>query len=365
MKPGQEDTIRLRKSGQTLSPQANPLVVIANYVFDSMPHDEFFVEAGRVEEGRISIKPKAVRSHSGPERLDIRDVELELSHHPVEVEGYYSNARCQAALNFYKSSLARGSFTIPVAGIECLDRLRGLGKLVLLSSDRAFTQFEAMAVYPNHPMALHEGCFSHMVNYHALGFGFKTRLATRRHNLDGLQTVCYTEFPAGPHLNYSFRERLERANAVNHAPDIFGLVRDKPSLRSLLAFVCLNLADPNALSAVAKRLSELARRIDYGEHHELLRILEWSWENDYFFKGSPNLTFWLGHLYATLGYYDRALPYFDLTLERQGEDAVLFYLKGSCYQAMGQSDRARSFYQEALSRAPDMLEARQALDSLG
>ena len=40
----------LRRRGITLSGLANPLVVIANYVFDSVPADAFAVGDGALEE---------------------------------------------------------------------------------------------------------------------------------------------------------------------------------------------------------------------------------------------------------------------------------------------------------------------------
>jgi tetratricopeptide (TPR) repeat protein len=364
MEEGEENRLWLRRAQQDLQSTGNPLVVVANYFFDSIPHDEFRLTAGRLEECLLEIVPKAVRPNSSPDRLDARDIELDRSYRPIEAATYYENPQHRDVLLHYQQNLDEGSLTVPVAALDCLDRLRQLGKLLLLSSDRGFTSPAAMAVYPDHPLALHEGCFSHMVNYHALGLTFQSALSTRRHLLDGVQTVCFSDYAQGPHLDYAFRERLERSNSINNANELFALVRDKPPFNALLGFVRLNLNDPNAFSAVAKRLSESLPRLSYGEHQEIVSTLEQVWDNDFYFKGSPNITFWIAHLYACLGLFDRALWFYDKTIERQGADAMLRYLQGSCWHALGNHQEARNFYQQALQLQPDMAEARQALHSL-
>lgn len=364
IEPGFEDRVWLRRSRQKLADLSNPLVVVANYIFDSIPHDEFRVHNGQVEECLIEIVAKAQCPNSSPERLDARDIEIVRSYRPIEAATYYDDARHREVLLHYQKSVAQGSVTVPVAALDCLDRLRQLGKLLLISSDRGFTSAEAMAVYPDHPLALHEGCFSHMVNYHAISLSFPGALSTQRHLLDGVQTVCFSDLPSGPQLNYAFGERIERKNAINNANDLFSILRDKPPFRGLLGFVKLHLNDPNAFSAVAKRLSENLAGLCYGDHHEVVSTLEQVWDHDYYFRGSPNITFWLAHLYACLGLFERALSFYDLTIERQGVDEMLLYLQGSCWQAMGNAEQARNLYRQALQRVPDMPEALQALRSL-
>lgn len=365
MAPGAENQVWMRRAGKKLEPVANPLVVIANYLFDSLPHDEFRISPKEVEECLIDIVPRSERPHSSAERLDARDVDLVRSYRTIDVDSYYTEPQLREVLRHYRAHLKEGCVTIPVAALDCVERLRQLGPLVLLSSDRGFTDPERMAVYPDHPWALHEGCFSHMVNYHALSLSFTCRLATRRHMIDGVQTVCFSDLPEGLNLNYAFRERLERSNALNNANELFGLVRDRPPFKGLIGFIKLNLHDPNAFAVVAKRLSENVQRLSYDEHCEVVATLEGVWDNDFYFRGSPNVTFWLAHIYATLGLFEKALTFYDLTIERQGADAMLLYLKGSCWHALGHAKLARSLYQQALQRQPGMPEAVRALQSLG
>jgi len=361
LEPGREDQIFLEKAGKRLRPVRNPLLVLANYVFDSMPHDEFRVTPQGLEECLIDLVPFALRKFSSPTRLDIRDVEVRRVYAPLS-ERYAPHL--QEVLNHYSDTLIGGSFTVPVAALDCLQRLRQLGSLLVLSSDRGFTVAENMAVYPSHPHALHEGCFSHMVNFHALSLGFRTALMTRRELLDGVQSCFFGDFECGPQLRYAFEERFARANALNHTNECFALFRNKTQLRTLLGFVRLSCNDGNALAAVGKQITSYLREYSYGERQELIRTLEDVWENDYYFRGAPNVTFWLAHIYDHLALFDRALWFYEKTAERQGVDAMLLVFQATCLKAMEQLPAARQRYLQALDLVPGMTEATEGLRSL-
>lgn len=363
--PDQGQPLYLRKRQCQLEKVRNPLVVIANYVFDSMPYDEFYLSNGGLQECLVDLISRSYPLHSGPERRDIRDVEIHRSYRGVELEGYYAKEHHQKVLEHYAQRFSSGAFLVPVAALDTLAYLRQLGPLVVITSDLGYVRPSAMLAHPGHPIALHGGCFSHMVNFHALSLSFEARLFTNRHLIEGVQTCLFSDVPLGPSVVYAFRERLDRVNAINHANELFSLVREQPPyFRAWLAFLRLNLNDPNALAGVAKKLAESIDSLTPSERQELVANLEVCWDNDYFFKGSPNVTFWLGHLYRTLGLYDRAQFYFALTVERQGPDAVLLYLQGECLQIQGQLARARKLYEQALEIEPAMPEVLQALAAM-
>ncbi len=361
IEPGREDSMFLEKSGRRLHPGRNPLFVLANYVFDSMPHDEFRFSPQGLEECLIELVPLPNPVHSTPTRQDIRDVEVRRIYAPLS-DRY--PPPLQAVLDHYKSKLREGSFTIPVAALDCLDRLRKLGELVLLTSDRGFTAPDRMAAYPAHPHSLHAGCFSHMVNFHALSLGFRSALMTRRELLDGVQTCFMGDFVLGPQLRYAFEERFARSNALNHTNEMFAPFRGKTQLRTLIGFLRLNLNDPNALAAVGKQIPQHMHNYSYGERLELMTALEDTWANDFYFRGAPNLTFWLAHIYEHLGLWDRALWFFEKTAERQGADAMLWVFQANCLRHLNLREQAIVRYNRALDLVPGLPEATEGLRSL-
>ncbi|MFN8611052.1 MAG: SAM-dependent methyltransferase [Vulcanimicrobiota bacterium] len=354
MEPGREDILVLEKSGRRLDPGGQPLLLLANYVFDSMPHDEFRVTPLGLEECLIELHPPVG---------EIEQVEVRRSYAPVS-QRYAPHV--QAVLEHYRQNVREGAFTIPVAVLDCLQRLRGLAPLAVLASDRGFTSLERMTAYPIHPFAIHQGgCFSHMVNFHALSLGFPTALMTRREVLDGVQTVFLGDFECGPQLRYAFEEGFARANALNHCSETYAAFRNKVQLRTLLGFLRLNLCDSNALAAVGKQIPGHLHNHSYGERLELLQILEESWANDYHFRGAPNLTFWLAHVYDSLRIFDRALWFYEETARRQGQDAMLLVFQAQCLHNMRQLNQARQRYRQALELVPGMAEASAGLQALG
>lgn len=140
-------------------------------------------------------------------------------------------------------------------------------------------------------------------------------------------------------------------------------VTSRPS-GGCLGFVKLHLNDPNAFSAVAKRLSR-----KYWQVCVTATTTKWSapWnryrDHDYYFRGSPNITFWLAHLYACLGLFERALSFYDLTIKRQGVDEMLPFAR-QLLAGDGQRRAGPQSLSPGTAASPDMPEALQALQSL-
>jgi tetratricopeptide (TPR) repeat protein len=351
----------------------NPLLVLANYFFDSLRLDQFRVdEEGHLEECLIELFKKPRLEHSTPKRLDIRDVTYAKSYRPV-APNHYGKPAWDALLEEYHQNLRSACLLFPVGSLQVLDNLRTLSgdNLVLLSSDRGFSEVRAMVPYQDFPYDTHEGCFSHQVNYHALGSGFATYLHTTHRQLNSVQTVCCVnvgQAPADwPHLRYAFHERLDRSNAVNTAgAEAFGLVADSPDrwTTCLMAFIRMNLFDPNAFTAVAKRLVAAIPKLTLSEKAELVLMLDQIWGHFYQFKGAVKAPFWLGHLYFELGLPEKALFFLEKTRELEGDDDVLTYLRACCQEQMGQPDRARNGFLKALKLNPGFQEAKDALARL-
>ncbi len=374
--PESETSLKLRVSGQTVAAGSfkNPLVVLANYVFDSLRMDQFRIDAeGNLEECLIELFKKPGGKHSTPKRTDIRDVTFEKSYRATTPE-HYPTAAWNDLLVEYTANLKDATVLYPVGARQVLDNMRTLagGNLVLLSSDRGFSTVASMVAYQDFPYDLHEGCFSHQVNYHALGSTFPLFLHTTHRQLNSIQTVFCADVkdqPAEwPQLRYSFSERLDRTNAVNTlAAEAFALVSDRQETWStcLLAFVRMNLFDPNAFTVVAKRIVPIIPKLTLSERLELVMMLDQIWDNFYQFKGAVKAPFWLGHLYYELGIYDRALFFLEKTVESEGDDDVLLYLRACCLDALGNPDKARQLLKKALQKNSGFAEAREMLARLG
>ena len=157
---GGDRALALRRREIELERLANPLVVIANYVFDSVPADAFAVGDGTLEECLVSV--------SGDE---VAAMKLTYERRPVAPR-HYGDPDLDALLEHYRGNLGDTVVTIPRAALECMRRLRELAgdRLLVLAADKAYSTEESLASREEPELSRHGGCFSLMVNFHALGW---------------------------------------------------------------------------------------------------------------------------------------------------------------------------------------------------
>jgi tetratricopeptide (TPR) repeat protein len=196
-------------------PQANPLICIANYVFDSLSQEAWRVVGGQLQEGRVSLysdRPEALPLPPGADPVDaIRRLkcvwdwgsptrEADLDGGPAAAAAAAAGGSSAAGgaalaaagggaapspwqhadpvlalvLQAYAARLGTGSVLLPVGGLAAVDRLSSLaagGRCFALVGDKAYAQEEELAGLRDPHVALHGG-FSFMANLSA------ARLAT-------------------------------------------------------------------------------------------------------------------------------------------------------------------------------------------
>jgi len=363
--PVHDTTLRLRRSGAVIEPGglSLPLVVLANYVFDTLPHDEFQIRFRRLLECKLQLFRAAEPIFSTEERTDIRDVHWNRTYKTVDTD-YYANPEWNALLKQYLKRVTLGAVTIPVGGLACLENFRALSPagLMLVASDKGYTTTESMAALQHHEYHVHAGCFAHMVNFDALGRGFDRYLHTTHTTPDGVQTMVGVTLADGQrrfeNLEYSFREHLDRESRLNATSKTMSLVCDDQSdmqtARALVAFLRQNLCDANMLAACGKRMLESVRILPPDERGDLEALLEECWEAFYPFPGAVQLPFWIAHLYNALDRPERALEYFDRALEVSGEQGYLHRFRAETLEVLGRAEEAQAAHRRALALDPSL-----------
>ncbi len=378
-RPDSDQQVALEKSGEILtsSKLKNPLVVIANYFFDSIAHDQFRIKSKRVMECQLTVMLKEQKKFSDPDRVDIRDTVMVRNYEKVSPKSYYQDPLWNRVLEFYQQKLRRAEITIPVGAFQVWDNLSKLsnGKLLLLSSDKGFTKCEDLTQVKDHAPQIHAGAFSHAVNFDALGRYVRQRGGHYYHTdygyLASLHTVACVALPdlseePLPTLHYTFQEQFERRSQLNSLNELRGVVRQQPQevLRGFLAFMRLNLHDPFALGACAKEMTGMVAELSQEQRKHVIEAIEQTWDNFYWFPGAINVAFWMGHLFFHLGLPSRAATAFDHTMNFFGEDAILLYLKGQCLEQLNLPRQARDCYQKSLALEPNLRESIDALKDL-
>src|SRR5262249_51860991 len=123
-----------------------PMVLIANYVFDSLPQDAFEVRDGELYECLIDADSDALLppvAHKAPHN---EPVELSYSERPCP-DNFYGRDDLDAILRGYGASVRDGAFLFPVGALQCLETIGEIsrGRFMLLTADKGYHRVEAVA----------------------------------------------------------------------------------------------------------------------------------------------------------------------------------------------------------------------------
>lgn len=237
--------LHLQQANLTLTPDQmqNPVILLANYFFDSIPQDSFALEDGQLCENLLTLTSSQPEpDHTDPalwQRLALAYEAIPLA------KPYYDQPLYNQILDDYEAHFPDTSLSFPNVGLDCLRFWQGFGqgRLLLLSSDRGYTLPDALIGQPDPLPNLH-GSFSLMVNYHAIGEYVQRsngRILQTDHYQDNLQTVAYLLNP--PPSTAETTLAFDTA-VVNNGPDDFFALRqslapvyDQLTLPQLLSFL--------------------------------------------------------------------------------------------------------------------------------
>lgn len=365
-----DQSITLSQSGETLKPDSlsNPMIVIANYVLDSIPQDLFLIENGQISESQVTLaSPQAEPNLNEPEILS----QLEVSYTQRAINGdFYEEAGFNELLKDYQHTLTDTYLLFPHIALQCLNHLRRLcgDRLLLLSADKGFSREEDLLFRGEPGIALHGNCFSLMVNYHAVGQyvqqqgGLSLTTPHRHNSID----ICAAVFGEHPH-NYPETCLAFNSAIVQNNPDDFFTLRqiltehyDALSIEHILAYLRLSGWDGavfmDCFSVIMAKLEGLASSMQ----DELLWAARNIWENYYPIGEQRDLPFYLGMLLYSLEYFPEALEYLEHSREIYGDDPNTIYNMGMCYYRLRQLDRAMDCMTKTLELNPEF-EAAKAM----
>ncbi len=282
--------LSLRRAGRRLGPGdlEGPLVVIANYVFDGLPQDAFWVEGGRLHELLVNerLGPTGEVDATLAEQAD-----LDLEASPIEAGGYYGDAEWDALLGSQSARLASreaAACVLPIAALRCLRALAALpagGRLMLLAADRGDHRPDSIGGGRDLQVAVH-GSVSMRVDFHAIGAWFGSRGGRALHPDAGPQSLDVGAYVLGdeggalPETDRTFREAL----AEFGPDDFFSLKKlldasyDALTLPQALAALRLSAWDARIFEGLAAPLARLAPELELGHALDLERAAARVWE---------------------------------------------------------------------------------------
>lgn len=162
--------LHLRRSGRVVQPGdlRQPLVVVANYLFDSISQDLFYIYKGRYAHTHVSLS--ADQDPTGMTALELVDhLLVDYSYH-LAIEPAYPEPWLEDVLQGYLGVLEGAHLLFPANAMRALERLRALSSqgVLVLSADKGYHHLDDLEHRPPPEIARHGSSLSVMVNYHVL-----------------------------------------------------------------------------------------------------------------------------------------------------------------------------------------------------
>lgn len=398
--------IKLWKSGKVLGPGTckNPLVVVANYLFDTLYHDIFQVESGVLKEGLVSTGSK-LSEEPDPLHPDIiQRLQNEYRYDTVTRPVYYEEEEgdekhIQRILDWYTHYFHNtgASILMPIGALRALRHLSTFsdGRMLVISGDKGNNNPEQFVGLMDPHIAVH-GSFSLMVNYHAIGAWFTSRGGFALHNPQeeaSLKVSTFVLSPEGsldshvadadflgdrltdmdnqrmkkfPFLRQSFVDFVDQ-----FGPNDFFVLQKSlkedvtaPPLRTVVSLLKLGDWDPDVFFKFRDVILSSAPSCGPKLRNDLCRGIPRVWENYYQLDADKDIAFEIGRFYYGIREYGKALEFYLESTRTIGEHHVTYHNQGLCYYSLGQLEVAKGDFAKAYAMCPEYEKARSWLEKV-
>ncbi len=358
-----DEELHLRYSGNMIKAgeQDNPLILFANYTFDSLPQDTFYVNEGILQEGLITITSKG-------EQIDPKDqsilagIDYDYRDRPIEAVGYYEESNLNDILLYYKANLLDTAFSIPIAALRCIDRLRKLfnDDILLLSTDKGYRNISSLqGIY--HPFLSKHGSISLTVNFHALELYFNSLGGSAMHSLYEHENVTMSLFLLSNRSHGFIETTLAYQEIIEGiGPDDFYVIKKavvphNPSLttKELLTFLRYTVWDARTFLELYNTLLERISEEENFPKDELITILHQVWEHYFPIGEEGDLSYCIGSLFGYFGCDHDAIRLYLTSLEFYGEDPAIYYELALCHYNLQEFDKALDYIDQSLLLDPE------------
>jgi tetratricopeptide (TPR) repeat protein len=355
-------------------PAQGPLVVIANYVFDSLPQDAFVIKEGKIFEALATTTTTGPGSE-GRGREEISQLQISYKDVPVPPKRY-AEQTWNDLLELYRSRLAAATVLFPVEALKTLQGLNNFtdGRMLVLAADKGYAHEEELALCQGPPtLEFHApNCFSQIVNFDAIGKYFRASggdaLLPDKH-FASLNICAFLRGRQGDQFPAT-KSAYRGAQAEFGPEDLFTLFAwlnahmEEMTVQQILAALRLSRWDPVALLWLYPVLARQLRGITR-ERLDLRDAVLRTWANHYPVQPGENaLAFQCGVILLELRFFAEAQPMFKVSEREFGRSAATSYNLGLCSQGLGRTAEALAFMAEACELDPAFEPARLARGKL-
>jgi len=355
-------------------PAQSPLVVIANYVFDSLPQDVFVLKDGEISEALVSTAAPP-GSEADPSLRAVSLLKLSYRNVPVPLSRY-ADPSWMHILEHYRMELKSATITFPSQALTMLQQLGNLsnGRMLVLAADKGLVDERTLPLFQGPPTLEFHGanCFSQMVNLDAIARYFQSSggeaLLPEKH-FSNFNICGFLQGKSGD----QFLETADtyRKRMAEFGPDdLFSLLSwlhpHMPEMKvpQILSLLRLTRWDPVALMRLFPVLGPQLGSVA-GERQDLREAVFRIWNNHFPVTPGENvLAFQCGVILLELRFYAEARSMFEISQNVLGPSAPTSFNLALCAQGLENRADAWSFLEQACALDPRFEPARAMREKL-
>lgn len=296
---------------------AQPLIVVANYLFDTVSQDLFHIHDGAINRITLGLSTEDDPTDLSPAEL-IDALQLTHGTEPTTDPVYPDDPQLNTLLEGYRKALDDSCLLLPHTGLRCLDRLGTLSHagLVLLTADKGEHHLSNLDGLPPPGLVTH-GSFSLPVNYHAFRMWAEARGGMAlfpRHQQVHLDLGCLLVMPdTAAHVE--IQTAYERFIGDYGPDDYFTLKKlieqhfDTLSFNDIFAVTRLSSFDATIFRQLLPQLIKLAPGLNENQRDSLSLAIPRVWDNHYSLGGKESFAAELGLLLFGIGRPEEAAAY--------------------------------------------------------
>lgn len=358
----QDTELYLTQSGVTIRPAdlQQPLLVIANYFFDSIPQELIYVDESKIYECRVCLRfPDETDALAASEMLG----KVVPEYHYVRAAEYEQESYpYRDVIELYKQRLEDSHILFPAIGLGCLERLAQLSQegFILLTADKGDHRIENWE-FAEPPKLIHHGSFSLTANYHAIQHFFEQKGALTcftGHHYKNLNVGCILmlQNPASyANTRLAYRRFVDR-----FGPDDFFSMKiwfdehlERMELSQILAFWRLGHYDAQLFLQSVKRILTLLPASSEEEMDDLRQGIHIMWTGYYPMNENHDLARDCGVLLYQMDLYEDAQFFFERSLKDYEATAEMLYYMAICCYELGSGAAASDYAHRALALEPE------------
>lgn len=352
-----DNEISLIESKRILSrsnPSLNPIILIGNYLFDSLRQSAYRIEDGEYYESYCTIETRAPspqqQDNSNNGSIDLNSTDIinsmivswkyeKIEKEKINEEEYIKN------ILFEYEEMKEGSIIIPVGGIKLLKLIEEISdnRIMCIIGDKGYSNINELNILRDPHIALH-GSFSFMVNFDSIckyinnqnGFYINTPYC------DGFKVFSYFIGLKKEELSntlFTFKESM-----ISFGPESFSTLQrcikeeSIPKFKHLQALLRLSDGDADVFykfrgiiveqgtSNISADGSNCDLILDLKRVYNYIYILYQIAKAIYPLQKQKDISFELGRLFMGLKLYHEAINYFNQSIEYCNEHYISFLI---------------------------------------